>query len=61
MNEQIDAILKEINNLLELEWRLTGKAVEHRDLELLELVGNLRARHDEIFAHVSKLKVAAHA
>ena len=60
-DENIEGILRQINDLDELEWRLFGKAVEHRDDELRMLVGNLKARHTEIFSAVSQLKGEAEA
>jgi len=52
----IQGILRKINDLEEHVWRLRGKAVKHRDVELLELAGELEARLDEIFAAVAELQ-----
>jgi len=56
MNEEIEEILREINALEEVIWRIRGVAVRFRDFELLELIGNLSAKLGGIFNDVARLK-----
>jgi len=56
MREKLEKVLRGINDLDELLWLLRGKAVEHKDRQLLEYVGSLNARLDKIFLHISEVK-----